>query len=245
MTNLLIIEDEEDASNHLISLLEDYQEINVLKILSSVESTIEWFNNNNHPDLILMDVQLNDGVSFEIFDEIKINCPVVFITAYDEYAIKAIKLSSIDYLLKPITKFDVSKTLIKYYTKELNAYKRVNNNKSFDIKNAYKERFLVKEGNQHLPVKIEDIAYVYWSDYAFIRTVDGKSFLVNYSINQIEEMLRPDLFIRINRQVLANINSIKSLSKDKSTYLIELLPKVSSKIKLSKDSYMNLKRLLS
>ncbi len=246
MTQVLIIEDEVESSRYLEELLTELDDIKILGVLSSIDKTLNWFSRNTDDlDLIFMDVQLSDGISFEIFNELKINCPIIFITAFNEFALKAIKHSSLDYLLKPVTELELSKALIKYYSNKMNTYQPIDTYSLLTSNKVYKEHFLVKEGNHFLPIKIEDIAYIYWSEYAFIKKSDGKSYITNYSISQIEEMLPPHLFIRINRQILTNINAIESLIRDGKSYFINLLPRFSESIKISQESYSTLKKRFS
>ncbi len=250
MTKVLIIEDEEASSDYLVKLLSESSLIvKVLSIITSVEDSINWFSENDHPDIIFMDVQLSDGQSFEIFNNIKVLSPVIFVTAHDEYAIHAFKTTGIDYLLKPISKLDLNNSLNKYFENKLLIYNSIDKNdaslNNLTLNKEFKERFLVKEGNQFIPIKIEDVAYFYWSDYAFLRKFDGKSYLINHSLNQLEELIPPHLFIRINRQMIANINAIESFVKREKFYDIKLIPKFPEMVTISKESYLNLKKILS
>lgn len=246
MIKVLIVEDEVQSSNYLKKSLDEFIEFDIVNIINSVSKAIQWLNKNQHPDLIFMDVQLSDGDSFEIFDKIKIKSSVIFLSAYNEYAYKAIKSSGIDYLLKPISKLDLAKALIKFLSKQIHKIKSIDIIEDSETDNDYKKRLLLKEGNYLIPVKTEEIAYIYWSQYAFIKRFDGKTFIINYSLSQIEDILPSHLFIRVNRQIIANINSIVSLSiSDKNSYLVKLLPTYHEDIKLGKESYLKLKKALS
>ena len=246
MIQVLIIEDEKRSSDYLVSLLgKSNLNIKVLSIITSVFDSITWLTENDSPDLIFMDVQLSDGKSFEIFNNIKVKSPVVFVTAYDDYAIKAFKTTGIDYLLKPIKLIDLNRALAKFYENRLFIYQNMYNFPEQNSHIEYKDRFLVKEGNQYIPVKLDDIAYFYWSRYAFIKKFDGKSYLLNQSLSQLEEMIAPYLFIRINRQIITNVNAIESLTKKESSYVVNLIPKFSESVTISKESYTNLKKRLS
>nr|WP_321232765.1 LytTR family DNA-binding domain-containing protein [uncultured Psychroserpens sp.] len=246
MINVLVIEDEKASSDYLVTLFgKSTLDIKVQSIITSVYDSIAWLNANDCPDLIFMDVQLSDGKSFEIFNNFKVKSPVVFVTAYDDYAIKAFKTTGIDYLLKPIKDIDLNRALNKYYENKLLLYQ---NNKSMSLQatnTGIKDRFLVREGNHYIPIKLDDIAYFYWSDYAFIKKFDGKSYLINHSLSQLEEMIAPHLFIRINRQIIVNVNAIESLMKKENTYVVNLIPKFSEDVSISKESYTNLKKRLS
>ncbi len=252
MNRVLIIEDETSAQNHLENLLDEVVgEYLVKERIGTVMHAIEWLKNNKQPDLIFMDIHLSDGLSFDILEEIEISCPIIFVTAYDQYAIKAFKTTGIDYLLKPITKDDLSQALDKYtrtkrvhseevFLKTMDAIDLMQNKQS-----SFKERFLLKTGNHMTPVKSEEIAYFYRADFVFAKTFDDVSYVLDYSLNQLQEILDNQMFIRLNRQFLVNVNSIKKLIPTKPGQLqIEVSPNYHEEIHLSQERSTRLRQML-
>jgi len=215
--NVIIIEDEKPSARRLQRMLKAV-DLNAETMLHSVEESIEWFQNNEHPDLIFLDIQLSDGLSFEIFEAIDIKSAVIFTTAYDEYALQAFKLNSIDYLLKPIDDEDL-KTAVEKYKDRLPQKQSVTLDFN-DIKNLlvnpiereYKKRFSVKVG-QHLKlINIEDIECIYSENkgtYAF--TTEGRNYLLDATLDELEADLEPNIFFRISRKFYVNINAIKDM----------------------------------
>lgn len=215
--NIIIIEDEKPSARRLQRMLKALG-LEVETMLHSVEESVEWFQDNEHPDLIFLDIQLSDGLSFEIFETIDIKSAVIFTTAYDEYALKAFKLNSIDYLLKPIDEDDLKTAVEKYkirmpqkqsVTLDFNDIKNLLVN---PIEREYKKRFSVKVG-QHLKlINIEDIECIYSENkgtYAY--TNEGRNYLLDTTLDQLEAELEPNLFFRINRKFYVNINAIKDM----------------------------------
>ncbi len=215
--NVIIIEDEKPSARRLQRMLKAV-EIEAETMLHSVEESIEWFQNNKHPDLIFLDIQLSDGLSFEIFEAIEINSAVIFTTAYDEYALQAFKLNSIDYLLKPIDEDDL-KTAVKKYkgispqnqavTLDFNDIKKLLVN---PIEREYKKRFSVKVG-QHLKlINIEAIECIYSENKGtYVFTNEGRNYLLDSTLDQLEDDLEPHVFFRISRKYYININAIKDM----------------------------------
>ncbi|GAA4242507.1 LytTR family DNA-binding domain-containing protein [Winogradskyella damuponensis] len=215
--NVIIIEDEKPSARRLQRMLKAV-DLNAETMLHSVEESIEWFQNNEHPDLIFLDIQLSDGLSFEVFEAIDIKSAVIFTTAYDEYALQAFKLNSIDYLLKPIDDEDLKTAVEKYkgrlpqkqsVTLDFNDIKNLLVN---PIEREYKKRFSVKVG-QHLKlINIEDIECIYSENkgtYAF--TTEGRNYLLDSTLDELEADLEPDVFFRISRKFYVNINAIKDM----------------------------------
>jgi DNA-binding LytR/AlgR family response regulator len=209
---VLIIEDEKPAADKLKRMLTDkVEEIIILDTLETVEGSINWFMNNPAPDLIFMDIQLNDGISFEIFESVKISAPVIFTTAYDKYAIRAFKVNSIDYLLKPIEAGALLKSIEKFRT--LYPTGKTDNKKIDLLYNQlvkkFKTRFFIKFGSHCRSVMTEDIKYFFIVERsAFMKTFPGKIFDVDYSLDQMEKMLDPEKFFRINRKFIINLAAI-------------------------------------
>lgn len=253
MIRVLIIEDEIISSKHIANLLHNYcpKTFKVEKELDSIIDTIEWFANNDCPDLIFMDIHLSDGLCFETFNKVEINCPIIFTTAYDDYAIKAFKTNSVDYLLKPITQKNFDQAVSKFLKLRKNGNSKLINNETILNLNSkkeetYKERFLVKLGNKYTPLKVKDIAYFYKDDIVFARSFDGNSYPVNSSLSSIETSLNSDIFIRVNRKIIINIEAIDYLAQYKPGQLtIKVSPKFEEIITLSQERSSYLKSLLN
>ena len=215
---IVIIEDELRAYEQLKSMLmEEAIEMNIMAHLESVDESIEWFQDNPHPDLIFMDIQLADGLSFEILKTVEINVPIIFTTAFDQYAVKAFKYSSIDYLMKPFHQDELTTALNKFQKQKnkesavidkLTIEKLMNNL----VKSKGKKRFIVKEGNSMTFVQLEDILYFYSEDsISFILTKTKKRYIIDMSLDAIEDDLDPEQFFRINRKQILHINSIDKI----------------------------------
>ena len=231
MINILIIEDEEPAANRLKKMVTELEpDANVLDNIVSVNSAIAWFKQNPSPDLIFSDIQLSDGLSFGIFKNIEVQCPVIFITAYDQYAIDAFKVNSIDYLLKPIKKDDLQVAINKFKKLNRSETPSLDINKVLEVfnhpKTEYKTRFIVRYGEHIKTIKIEDAAYFYTEDKInFLTTNEGRRYIIDYNLDALESMLDPKTFFRINRQFIISINAINEMfSYSKSRVLIKLNP---------------------
>ena len=216
----VIIEDEKIAADLLKNLICQLDEnIEIVTILQTVGDSIEWLNNNQHPDILFVDIHLADGSSFSIFEKAEVKCPIVFTTAYDEYALKAFEVNSIDYLLKPINKDDLQRALNKY--KNLKGEERDLDYKKFVSRflveaekvNNYKEYFLVPERDKLVPLAAKDIAYVY-IDLKLIKAVtfSGKIYYLNQNLDEMMSQLNPKMFFRANRQYIVAHEAIKDVS---------------------------------
>ena len=196
-------------------MLQDlYPEIQILATLETVSESAAWLSNNDSPDLIFMDIQLNDGISFEIFDSVKITTPIVFTTAFNEYAIKAFKVNSVDYLLKPYTKEDLQAAIEKY--RNLHKGEALNSEKIDhlyrQLVREYKTRFFIKLGTHYHSVSTNEIACFFIRQRGtFIKTIVGKNLDVDYSLDQIQKLVDPTQFFRINRNYIINIDSISDI----------------------------------
>jgi DNA-binding LytR/AlgR family response regulator len=215
--NVIIIEDEKPAARRLNRLLEKH-DITVRTMLHSVVEAKEWFLTNDHPDVIFLDIQLSDGLSFEIFEEIDIKSAVIFTTAYDEYALEAFKLNSIDYLLKPIDDDDLSIAIDKYRLfqpqekSEVVSLDDIKNLLTQDAVKTYKNRFAIKVGQHIKMVSIKDIECFYSEDKAtYLFTTEGRDYLLDCTLEQLESQLEPDIFFRISRKFFININAVKDI----------------------------------
>ncbi len=229
--NILIIEDEQLAARRLENMVLTYDpSIKVLAKLESVKDSVEWFKNNAHPDLIFLDIHLEDDLSFAIFEKVKVESPIIFTTAFDEYAIRAFKLKSIDYLLKPIVQEDLNNAIAKY--KEWSGQKsNIDMSALFDLINkkevAYRDRFSVSYGQKIKSFNVTEIAYFYSKEgmtYAVL--IDQKHYPVDYSLDNLLNELNPIDFFRINRQYLIKHSSIKQVHVFPKSHLkLELVPK--------------------
>jgi two-component system LytT family response regulator len=227
MMKALIIEDEAAAVRRLTKLIQEVDaNLEIVADLDSIETTLNWLENNPAPDLIFMDIHLADGSSFEIFNHTKIEKPIIFITAYDQYAIQAFKVNAIDYLLKPIKKAELEQALKKYQNLQQPSgfdYQKLAKAVNRD---EYNKRFLIRFGQQIRVVEFRDAAYFYTQDkVTFIVTKQGKRYPLDYSLEKLEEMANPRNFFRINRQFIINIEAIKEMyAYSKSRVKIDLQP---------------------
>jgi len=229
---ILIIEDEQAAARRLEKLLlEIAPESVILDRLDSVEASVEWLQQRPSPDLIMLDIHLADGASFEIFEHVKVKCPVIFTTAYDEYALQAFKVNTVDYLLKPIKSTELSTALAKFNdlhqaipAPDLNAL--LNSIRKHESA-SYLRRMLIKLGNSIKLVDMADAAYFYTKDkitFLVVRST-GKRYPVDYPLDKLETMIDPKDFFRINRQFIVQIHAIKEMHPySKSRVKIDLEP---------------------
>ncbi len=216
----VIIEDEKIAADLLKNLISQLDEdIEVLAVLQTVEDSVEWLEDNQHPDLLFVDIHLADGSSFSIFEKTDVRCPIIFTTAYDEYALKAFEVNSIDYLLKPIDKDDLQRALNKYRNlkgeNSSSDYKKLVSHFFTDTEkfNNYKEYFLIPERDKLLPLASKDIAYIY-IDLKLIKAVtySGKVYYMNQNLDEMMNQLNPRKFFRANRQYIVAHEAIKDVS---------------------------------
>ena len=214
--NIIIIEDEKPSARRLQRMLTSLgYEVSIM--LHSVEESIDWFQKNEHPDLIFLDIQLSDGLSFEIFETVAISSAVIFTTAYDEYALQAFKLNSIDYLLKPIDETELNKAIDKFssrtvkqeVTLDFNDIKKYLVN---PIEREYKKRFTVKAGQHIKLVPIDEIECIYSENKGtYLATIEGRNYLLDTTLELLEEELQPEIFFRVSRKFYVNINSIRDI----------------------------------
>jgi DNA-binding LytR/AlgR family response regulator len=236
----IIIEDEKPAAEKLQRAIEKANAtIEVVAVLNSVQSSVEWLKKNSLPELIFMDIELGDGSSFKIFEEITIECPVIFCTAYDEYWQEAFEHNSIDYLLKPIRQEKLEASLHKY--EKLKQHFAINFQQLQQWKGSttgYKKRFLVKRGTDYVSVKTEDIAYFY-ATHKLVCMVDSKNqkYILDQSLADMEKQLDPAQFYRVNRKYLVHLNAIKKIKTyPKSKLLLELEPAINEEIIISQEN---------
>lgn len=248
---VIIIEDETPAANRLTKLLHAISdEIDVTKRLDSVAAAVNYFQQGHYTDLIFMDIQLADGLSFDIFSQVQIKTPVIFTTAFDQYTLKAFKVNSIDYLLKPIDEKELSLAVEKY--RELYHKKNTDFSEKFmklvqDINTTkYKERLLIKRGQQLSYIKTEATAFCY-ADGKLCYAVDfsNNKFLLESTLAQLEEQLQPNKFYRINRHLLVNIEAIKKVHTWLGGRLkLELMPATTEETVVSRDRVNGFKEWL-
>jgi two-component system LytT family response regulator len=237
----IIVEDEILAAQNLRGILNEIGTLEIIAMLETVNETVAWFTLNDSPDVLFLDIHLADGSAFEIFDRVKISCPVIFTTAYDEYALKAFKVNSIDYLLKPIDINSVRNALEKY--RRLtggggNKDTGLQNLITYFKKNAvYKNNFLVPvKGDKLIPLNTDDIAY-FFIDYGTVKSIsfDNKTYNMDNTLDELEEMLNPEIFFRANRQFIISRKAIKDIDLWFNNRLsVNLKVSVTEKILVSK-----------
>ncbi|MBU2928764.1 LytR/AlgR family response regulator transcription factor [Winogradskyella psychrotolerans] len=244
---VLIIEDEERAYKNLKHiLLEIDPSINIVSWLQSVEQSIEWFNSNTSPDLIFLDIHLSDDLSFKIFESVQVSCPIIFTTAFDEFAIKAFELNSIDYVLKPITQKNIETSLAKFNTRiksNSNPYdKLIEDLKNISNTPNYKERFLVNKGDELVIILTTDISYFYKDNDTYIVLENGNRYPIKFTLEQLIELLNPVKFYRINRQIIVSINAISKITLwFKGKLKLQLTPKFNDDVFVSREKSAHFK----
>ena len=214
----LIVEDEKPAAEHLVRLLlECDHEVSVLHISDSVSQTVNWLKNNPLPDIMFLDIQLGDGLSFEIFKQLDIQCPVIFTTAFEEYAIRAFKINSVDYLLKPVSLDELNFALGKFRGQAPQPSPNSQLGKKVEVlmqmmTRQYKSRFMVNVGPRINAIKTTQIKYFYSLEKStFLCTDSGKSYDISYSLDQLELQLDPGQFFKISRKYIVNIEAIQEI----------------------------------
>jgi len=210
----VIIEDEKLSAEHLVNLLNKVDKnIKVLHVFDSVRTSIKAFKDGLKADILFVDIQLADGLSFEIFSEISIDTPIIFTTAYDEFAIRAFKLNSVDYLLKPVSIDELRTAVEKFKKFSRDDYSKMIDNivNSYQVMNRqYKSRFMIKMGETIVSVKTENISHFIFEDgLVMSATNTNRQYPVDFTLDQLESLLDPSQFFRINRKVIININSIQ------------------------------------
>ncbi len=214
--NILIIEDEDLAAWGLISKLQRLDPaIQIVATLDTVKAAVDWFRRNPAPDLAFFDIQLADGLSFEIFDQVQVSCPIIFTTAYDAYALRAFRVNSVDYLLKPVAQEDLARALSKL--------RQLRGTSHFDpgaiqqmlqtLKpKPYKNRFMVKVGDHLTAIPAEDIDYFFGENkIVWLRHQNGRKYPVDYTLEQLEDLLDPERFFRLNRQYITSLGVIRDV----------------------------------
>ena len=224
------------------------ESIEILVLLDSVEASVAWLQSNASPDLLLMDIELVDGQSFEIFNQVEVKSPVIFTTAYNEYAIQAFRVNSIDYLLKPIDENALQRSLQKF--RELKKLYGTTSDNSLNInafinaikqeklpQTEYRERFLLKQGSRLVPISVENIAYFYSQErLTFVKTWDERSYVVDYTLDELECILHPKHFFRANRQVIFCVKAVDKVHLHFNSRLkLDLKPATTEEVFISRD----------
>ena len=214
----IIIEDENVAAQSLQALIHEIDpDMEVIATLETIEESVEWFDEHPMPDLVFMDIHLADGSSFAIFEKVDVTCPIVFTTAYDEYALKAFEVNSIDYLLKPINKKDLERALAKYKNFAGAAPEKTSLDgllqQMGNLKKKYKTCFLLPERDKLIPLATSNIAYIF-IDTKTVKAVsmDNHTYYISQTLDEIMSQLDPEVFFRANRQFIISRHAVKDLS---------------------------------
>jgi DNA-binding LytR/AlgR family response regulator len=250
MTGALVIEDERLSADRLVSMIgKTGRRIEILEVLDSGKKAAEWLRDNSPPDLIFLDIQLGDQTAFDLLKETSVTSPIIFTTAYDEYAVKAFEYNSVDYLLKPIQLEKLASALDKFEgigNRNLKTSRPEANYESVQriISGEFKKRFLVKLGDQYVPVDVTEIAYIYYEEgTAWIYTHQGKKYLIDHTLEQLDHLLNPLEFFRINRQFIITLKSIQEIHTYlNSRLLIRLAPSRDEEVIVSRDRVSDFKR---
>ncbi len=213
--NILIIEDERPAADRLKKMVSELlQDSQLNGHLDSITAAVKWLESNPAPDLIFCDIQLSDGLSFEIFDRVQVTSPIIFTTAFDQYAIKAFKLNSVDYLLKPIDPKELANAIEKFQSFNIKPSIDLSQIKELLMPQTkvYKSRFMVKIGEKIQSVLTSEIAFFYSEErITFLENIEGKKFILDYTLDQLENMLDPKKFFRLNRKYIASYEAISEI----------------------------------
>jgi two-component system, LytTR family, response regulator len=239
---VIIIEDEKPAAEKLLKAIQKINpSIEVAAILNSINTSVDWLQQNPMPDLLFIDIELGDGLSFKIFDKINITSPVIFCTAFDEYWQEAFEHNSIDYLLKPVKQDKLETALNKYDKLKqhfANSFQQLQQWQQQITATGHKKRFLVKRGTDYISIKTEDIAYFY-ATHKLVCMLDNKNqkFILDQSLADIEKQLDTAQFYRVNRKYLVHLSAIKKIKVyPKSKLMIEVEPPVDEEIIISQEN---------
>jgi DNA-binding LytR/AlgR family response regulator len=249
---VVIIEDEHLTAQRLVGMLKKYDaQIEVLAELPSIAEAVDWFKSNSDPDLVFMDIHLEDGQSFSIFETINLQVPVIFTTAYDEYMIKAFRVNSVDYLMKPLNYDELVQAIEKY--KRLHAQHKDEGDNLQELLKAlqkkepeYKSRFLVSIGSRLKTIESEEIQYFYSAEkITFLVTKDNQRFPVDYSLDKLAMLLDPKEYFRVNRQMMVRLSAIANMHVySKGKIKLDLLPPMKEDVFVSMDKVVEFKEWL-
>jgi DNA-binding LytR/AlgR family response regulator len=250
MINALVVEDEVAAANRLTKMLKDVDpELNILGVCDSIDTTVKWLKANPEPDLMFLDIHLADGSSFKIFEQVTVKCPIIFTTAFDQYALKAFKVNSIDYLLKPIKREELAFSIKKF--KESHRVPLDYLSLISEIKKQkepqYQQRFVVQYADKLKSIDVTSIAYFMAREKSvFLVAKQGTCYAIDYTLERLESVLNPDTFFRINRKFIVSISSIGSMHfYSKSRVKIDLIPKPDSEVIVSSERAAGFKAWLN
>ncbi|MCG8698574.1 MAG: LytTR family DNA-binding domain-containing protein [Bacteroidales bacterium] len=246
---VLIIEDEQLAAEKLQRYIHQLDKsVEIIEVIQSVKNAVKWLNVNS-ADLIFIDIHLSDGLSFKIFEQVQVDTPVIFTTAYDQYALKAFKVNSIDYLLKPINKTDLKQALDKFKQLNQNVSKPDYSKliQALEEKKDYQKRFLISSGKVIITVKTEDVAYFFADGkYVFLIANDGAQHILDYSLDQLEKTLDPNEFFRANRKFIVGAESIgQIITLSKSKLKVKLQPQNNIELIVSSERSRKFKEWLN
>ena len=251
--NVVIIEDEHLTAERIASLLGKIDpDISIMAVMDTVRRSVEWFESGQKPDLVFMDIQLADGLSFDIFSMVPVEAPVIFITAFQEYAIKAFKVNSVDYLLKPVSEEDLRMALAKfrrYHNRELSVPliggELLRNIREM-IGKPYKSRFMVRIGEHIRTVDVEHVLYFFsLQKGTYLHSEDHRNYAIDFTLGQLEEILDPVLFHRINRRYLISHRSIRDMINLSSSKIkVSLVDSDEDDIYISRDRMSSFKEWL-
>lgn len=239
--NILIIEDETWAAKDLQNMIFKAEPLaNILDVISSVQGALKWLSANPAPALIFSDIQLSDGISFEIFETLRLHCPIIFTTAFDDYAIRAFKLNSIDYLLKPVDEKELRAALTKFKT--LSSENVLGEQLKSLVSNwgqpnkKYKERFLTLHRNTLVPVTQNEIAFFHKEELIYLHTTNNEKFISeHHTVDEIETLLNPEVFFRVNRQYIIHIQSVDRIKTTHKGLTVQLKPAFHTEIDISRE----------
>jgi len=252
---VVIIEDEKPAQRLLQETLKEISILTEVVIcLDSIQAAVKWFGNNPHPEIVLMDIQLSDGLSFDIFKQIDIESMIIFTTAYDDYAIQSFKVNSLDYLLKPVEKDELQSAFEKY--QQYNRRFLKENISAIDFselvtiikseKIEYRKRFLIQSNESFFHIETTQVAFINSRQgITFVRTFDKREYPINFSLQSLKEQLDPEQFFKVNRQVIINMNVIKKVhSYFNGKLKLETTPSYSENVIIGKDKAAQFRRWL-
>jgi len=251
--NILIIEDEKLAANRLSALIKNLDDaVKIVGTPDSIKASVAWFSSNPQPDLTFMDIQLADGLSFEIFERVAVSCPVIFTTAFDEYALRAFKVNSIDYLLKPIDTDELSRAMEKFRnlhhdsSKPESVVAPVMDRVLQMLTKSFKSRFLVRAGEHIKTIPAEQVTFFYSMEKAtFLNTIENKEYDIDYTLEELEGLLNPELFFRINRKYIVSMGAIRDIINYTNSRLkLKLVNSTDNEIIVSREKVAEFKNWL-
>jgi two-component system, LytTR family, response regulator LytT len=246
---VLILEDEQHSAERLANLVKKYdRSVEILAVIGSLEEARTWFENNLSPDLIFMDIHLSDGSSFELLKSNPTDVPIIFVTAYDRYAIQAFKVNSIDYIVKPVDEAELKQALVKFHKTRSSFQIRADDIQKFTqaITAARQPRIVAKINDQLVIIKTDDVAYfAIHNGTTWVHSSNGNKVLIDHSLDELEKQLSPSLFFRINRKFIVRVEAIKKIeSYFNSRYVLKLSPDIDEEVIVSRERAQQFKKWL-